>query len=202
MPERCFTRELCNHFFRAPLNCKVFFCISQEICQPNTPNSFVHNHTSSGPSWAEKLQRIKRTALSCSFSLVGVHWQNVSQLSQRNTYQTVIFHCDICKTAVLSFWVVKTHLVKCFSGAERTLTTSRGCGCQCTGSARQHAVCVVSWWSQGGHLAGEGLCREDFMAVCIMQHWMMKDVDVNMQGGEYSSAPLVVMRQSFSLRHR
>ena len=151
-----FPKRIAQPFFRAPLNCKVFFCISKEICQPNAPNSFAHSHTGSGPSWAQKLQRIKRTALSCSFSLAGVCWQNVSQLSQRNTCQTVRFLCDICETAVLLFWVVKTLLAKRFLGAERTLTTSRGCGCQRTGSARQCAVCVVGWWSQGSRPAGEG----------------------------------------------
>ena len=46
------------------------------------------------------------------------------------------------------------------------------------------------------------MCREDFMEARFRWHQMMKDVDINVQGGEYSSALLVVMRQSFSLRQR
>ena len=53
---------------------------------------------------------------------MGVRWRNGSQLSQRNAYRTVGFLSDICETAILSFWVVKTHLAKRFAGAERALS--------------------------------------------------------------------------------
>ena len=113
-PQKCFTKELRNCFSEPHyVTCKVFFAVRKK------PATYRLRAKLGGE--VAKRSKEQLSLLSCSFSLAGVRWRNVSQLSQRNAYRTVGFLSDICETAILAFWVVKTHLSKCFSGAERAL---------------------------------------------------------------------------------